>query len=61
MNKGYFGEFGGLFIPETLSYALRELDELYDSVKTDEEFKQELNSIYKDYVGRPSPILLKIY
>ena len=56
MNKGYFGEFGGLFIPETLSYALRELDELYDSVKTDEEFKQELNSIYKDYVGRPSPL-----
>ena len=56
MNNGYFGEFGGLFIPETLSYALRELDELYDSVKTDEEFKQELNSIYKDYVGRPSPL-----
>ncbi len=56
MNKGYFGEFGGLFIPETLSYALRELDELYDSVKTDEEFKLELNSIYKDYVGRPSPL-----
>ncbi|MDA0345480.1 MAG: tryptophan synthase subunit beta, partial [Proteobacteria bacterium] len=56
MNKGYFGSFGGLFIPETLSYALRELDELYYSIKNDVSFKNELNELYKNYVGRPSPL-----
>ena len=56
MNKGYFGSFGGLFIPETLSYALRELDELYSSTKNDVSFRTELEELYKNYVGRPSPL-----
>ena len=56
MNKGYFGSFGGLFIPETLSYALRELDELYNSTKDDVSFRTELEELYKNYVGRPSPL-----
>lgn len=56
MSKGYFGEYGGLFIPETLSHALTELESLYITIKDDEEFNSQLSNIYKDYVGRPSPL-----
>ena len=56
MNKGYFGDYGGLFIPETLSHALTELESLYTTIKNDEGFKAQLSNIYKDYVGRPSPL-----
>tara|TARA_X000000950_G_scaffold42854_1_gene47755 strand:- start:5196 stop:6368 length:1173 start_codon:yes stop_codon:yes gene_type:complete len=55
-NKGYFGNFGGLFIPETLSHALNELDDLYADIKSNSGFNDELNEIYRDYVGRPSPL-----
>ena len=55
-NKGYFGNFGGLFIPETLSHALNELDDLYADIKSNSDFNDELNEIYRDYVGRPSPL-----
>ena len=56
MNKGYFGDYGGLFIPETLSHALNELQELYINIKDDKDFNSQLTNIYKDYVGRPSPL-----
>ena len=56
MNKGYFGDYGGLFIPETLSHALTELESLYKKIKNDEGFKAQLSNIYKDYVGRTSPL-----
>ena len=56
MNKGYFGDYGGLFIPETLSHALNELEKLYGNIKDDKDFNLELKAIYKDYVGRPSPL-----
>ena len=56
MNKGYFGDYGGLFIPETLSHALTELESLYTKIKNDDGFKAQLSNIYKDYVGRPSPL-----
>ena len=56
MNKGYFGDYGGLFIPETLSHALTELESLYKKIKNAEGFKAQLSNIYKDYVGRPSPL-----
>ena len=56
MSNGYFGNFGGLFIPETLSHALNELDDLYQSIKDDQQFKDELRNLYRDYVGRPSPL-----
>ncbi len=55
-NKGYFGNFGGLFIPETLSHALNELDDLYADIKSNSDFNDELKEIYRDYVGRPSPL-----
>tara|TARA_B100001057_G_scaffold58650_5_gene52007 strand:- start:527 stop:1687 length:1161 start_codon:yes stop_codon:yes gene_type:complete len=56
MSNGYFGNFGGLFIPETLSHALNELHDLYQSIKDDQQFKDELTNLYRDYVGRPSPL-----
>ncbi len=56
MNKGYFGDYGGLFIPETLSHALNELEKLYTEIKDDKDFNLQLTDIYKDYVGRPSPL-----
>ena len=56
MNKGYFGDYGGLFIPETLSHALNELEKLYIEIKDDKDFNVQLTDIYKDYVGRPSPL-----
>ena len=56
MNKGYFGDYGGLFIPETLSHALNELEKLYLDIKDDKDFNSQLTEIYKDYVGRPSPL-----
>ena len=50
MNKGYFGDYGGLFIPETLSHALNELEKLYLDIKDNKDFNLELTNIYKDYV-----------
>ena len=56
MNKGYFGKYGGLFIPETLSHALEVLEDLYLKIKDKPEFTDQLKHIYRDYVGRPSPL-----
>lgn len=55
-ERGYFGSFGGRFVPETLMPALEELEEAYQSACRDPAFKQELEYFLHDYVGRPSPI-----
>ncbi len=55
-NKGYFGEYGGQIIPPELIKIMDEINDAYDEVSSSDEFKQELNSLYADYVGRPSPI-----
>ncbi len=60
-NKiGYFVEgfiaFGGKFLPETLMYALEELEASYKKLKNDPEFKSELDYYLKDYAGRPTPL-----
>ena len=54
MKKGRFGEFGGMYIPETLVSALYELEEAYESCKKDKEFQAELADLLKNYAGRPS-------
>ena len=56
MDNSYFGKYGGTFIPETLSFALEELENLYSQIKDDRSFKEDLKNIYADYVGRPSPL-----
>jgi len=54
--KGYFGEFGGSFIPPQLESALNEITEAYEAIKKDPSFQKELLELYRDYVGRPSPL-----
>jgi tryptophan synthase beta chain len=53
---GHFGEFGGSFVPEILSYPLQELRDAYAVVKNDPEFQKELADLLKDFVGRPTPL-----
>jgi len=55
-KKGYFEEFGGRFIPETLMYALKELEEAYLKAKKDKTFQEEFNYYLKEYAGRPTPL-----
>lgn len=55
-KSGYFGEFGGKFVPETLVGALAELEKAYGKIKNDKEFQQELNYYLRQYVGRPTPL-----
>ncbi|MCG8585869.1 MAG: tryptophan synthase subunit beta [Pirellulales bacterium] len=53
---GRYGEFGGRYVPETLTYALNQLDEQYREAKEDKQFQAELADLWKNYVGRPSPL-----
>ena len=55
-EKGFYGEYGGQFVPETLMEALKELSEAYELSKKDEGFQAELATILKDYVGRETPL-----
>jgi tryptophan synthase beta chain len=54
--SGHFGEYGGSFIPETLSAALDELRDAYDALEGDSEFWSELNGLLTHFVGRPTPL-----
>ncbi len=55
-TKGFYGEYGGCFIPDELREAFNEIQETYSYLKEDKDFKEELAYLYKHYVGRPSPI-----
>ena len=57
VERGYFGPFGGRYVPETLIHALEELEEAYDRYKNDPEFVEELDSLSRDFVGRPTPLM----
>lgn len=54
MSKGRFGVHGGQFVPEALMNAVNELEEAYDKYKNDPEFIEEVNTLFSEYVGRPS-------
>jgi len=54
MNNGRFGEYGGQFIPETLMNEIINLEKAYNHYKDDGAFKAELDSLLKNYAGRPS-------
>ncbi len=56
MRRGYFAEFGGRFVPETLMPALDELEEVYLEMKDDPDFINELKSLLADYSGRPTSL-----
>lgn len=56
MKKGYFGQYGGRFVPETLMPALMELEAAYLKSKKDKDFQKELAHLQRTYVGRPTPL-----
>lgn len=53
-RHGYFGDFGGQFMPETLMNAIIELEEAYETYKKDSDFIKELEDLHVSYTGRPS-------
>lgn len=56
MRKGFFGEFGGQFVPETLMFPLQELEEAYERYRDDPAFRAELEMYLRTYAGRPTPL-----
>jgi tryptophan synthase beta chain len=55
-KRGYFGIYGGRFVPETLIPALKELEDAFLRSKKDKEFQKELSHLHKTYIGRPTPL-----
>ncbi|MHC5409837.1 tryptophan synthase subunit beta [Listeria seeligeri] len=55
-ENGFYGKFGGRFVPETLMKAVKELEEAYKDSKTDPAFQKELKYYLKEYVGRETPL-----
>src|SRR6478736_5472491 len=53
---GHFGQFGGMFVPETLMAPLQELATAYDEARRDPAFQKELDDLLTNYVGRPTPL-----
>src|SRR5258708_2722392 len=54
--RGYFGPYGGRFVPATLVEPIEELERAYFAVRDDPAFGAELDRLLKDYVGRPTPV-----
>ena len=54
MSNGRYGEFGGQYIPETLMNEIHKLEEAYEFYKNDKDFNDELNTLLREYAGRPS-------
>ena len=57
-SHGYFGQYGGKFVPETLMSALDELEQAYLDAQADPEFQQQFQQLCRDYIGRPTPLYL---
>jgi len=57
-ENGFFGDFGGMFVPEMLYPNINELRQRYLSIMESEEFQVEYSKLLRDYVGRPSPLFL---
>lgn len=61
-NKaGYYGEFGGAFVPEMLYPNVKELQDNYQEIIDSDEFQEEFRQLLRDYVGRPTPLYLSPY
>jgi tryptophan synthase beta chain len=58
VKKGYFGDFGGQFVPELLMPPLIELEKACENIVPGEEFQNTLQGLLADYVGRPTPLYL---
>ena len=55
-ENGYYGEFGGAYVPEILHQCVENLQKKYLEVLESDSFKKEFNLLLRDYVGRPSPL-----
>jgi len=55
-ERGYFGQFGGKFVPETLMPALSELEQAYREAQDAPDFRDEFERFCRDYIGRPTPL-----
>ncbi|MEZ8221489.1 tryptophan synthase, beta chain [Candidatus Fervidibacteria bacterium JGI MDM2 JNZ-1-D12] len=55
-ERGWFGEFGGRFVPETLMHPLEELTEAFEQAVRDPQFQAELDDLLRNYVDRPTPL-----
>ncbi|MCR5077433.1 MAG: tryptophan synthase subunit beta [Prevotella sp.] len=55
-ERGFFGQFGGAYVPEILYKCVHDLQDAYQSILDDESFRQEYDTLLRDYVGRPSPL-----
>ncbi|PYS26860.1 MAG: tryptophan synthase subunit beta, partial [Acidobacteria bacterium] len=55
-SLGHWGRYGGRFVPETLMAPLEELAAAFESARADESFREELDSLLRDYAGRPTPL-----
>lgn len=55
-RDGFFGDFGGSIVPPELADVLKDLKEAFYQIKDEEEFREELKYLFKDYVGKPSPL-----
>ncbi len=57
-KNGYYGEFGGAYVPEILHQCVEDLQNTYLQVLESDSFKEEFDQLLRDYVGRPSPLYL---
>ncbi|WP_286755574.1 tryptophan synthase subunit beta [Roseivirga sp. UBA838] len=57
-ERGYYGSFGGAYIPEMLYPNVEELRDNYEAITSDPDFKKQFDQLLKDYVGRPTPLYL---
>ena len=55
-ERGYYGNFGGAYIPEMLYPNIEELRLNYEPITSDPEFKKQFDDLLKDFVGRPTPL-----
>src|SRR5690606_2628993 len=55
-QHGHFGQYGGMFVPETLMTALNDLTAEYLKLRDDPDFQAELAQLLHDYAGRPTPL-----
>ena len=55
-KDGFFGKYGGAYVPEILYKCVHELQEAYQPIIESEDFKKEFHTLLRDYVGRPSPL-----
>ncbi|MGQ9731626.1 MAG: tryptophan synthase subunit beta [Candidatus Zipacnadales bacterium] len=56
VKKGYFGRYGGQYVPEMLAPVLNELEAAYEQYRQDRAFREELDYYYREYVGRPTAL-----